>query len=116
VEPHNERRKEPRLVTNLPVMVTVLGIHPQEAISGQVLDMSGGGVLLGLRVSVPCGSPVKVEGDDMLLLGEVCRSEADAEQYRVAVIIRHFVDGLAELERMNAALLDRQPSATPIER
>ena len=124
----NDRRKEARTVTDAPVTVTVLATGQpetrQDGISGRILDMSGSGLLLGLPAAVPCGSPVKIEGSDMLLLGEVCRTESNpgpgAKEYRVGVTVRHSLSRLAQLESLNRALLghDRDPvfpAPTPLE-
>src|SRR5258706_15849844 len=66
-----ERRREDRLPANSTVAVTVLDVEPHRTMSGMVRDISNHG--LGLKVPSPiaCGSPVKVEGDNILLLGEV---------------------------------------------
>jgi len=106
----------------MPVSVRILGLSPHDAIPGWVLDVSGSAVKLGLPRAVPCGSPVRIEGDDMLLLGEICRCGAEGELYGAAVQIRHCLSGLAQLERLNAALLGRKrpaekmPALEPVER
>jgi PilZ domain len=74
-----ERRKEPRLKANQPVIVSSCGLMPMPQISGRTLDMSGSGLQLRLPNPIPCGSPVKVESDHMVLMGEVTRCQYDAE-------------------------------------
>lgn len=111
MNPQNERRKEPRLITSTPVTITVLGTPPQDPICGQLLNISGSGMLLRLPQAVPANSPVKIEGNDALFLGEVCRCDSDADRYLVAVQVRHSLGGLAQLERLNAQLLGFAPVA-----
>ncbi len=59
-------------------MVTALGLLGMPPMCGRALDMSGSGLKLRLPNPLPCGSPVKVETQHMVLLGEVRRCEGDA--------------------------------------
>ncbi len=67
-----ERRREDRLLANSTVAVTVLDAEPHRTMSGIVRNISNHGLGLKVPWSIACGSPVKVEGDNILLLGEVC--------------------------------------------
>jgi PilZ domain len=84
-----ERRKEPRLKANQPVMVTALSLIGMPPISGRVLDMSGSGLQLRLPTPVPCGSSVKVESPHMTMLGEVSRCQDDGNDFIVVLQILH---------------------------
>lgn len=105
-------------------MVTVLGPAQQPSIPGRVTDMSG----IGLRVKIPLpiayGALVRVEGDDMLILGEVCRAQrirsladrsAAAEEggYEVGVEIAQALASLSSLERFHRALLGNPRGSGP---
>ncbi len=87
------------------VTVTVLGILKQPPMAGRVLDMSGGGLRLFVPMPIPCGSPVKVEGDNMLVLGEACRSAPARGAYDVGLAVSHSLGSLAELALSNRTLL-----------
>jgi hypothetical protein len=93
-----EHRKEPRLKANQSVIVTALGLMPP--MSGRVLDMSGSGLRLRLPNPVPCGSPVKVESQRMMMLGEVSRCEGEAEGYAVGLMLIHTSPIAAKLGRV----------------
>ena len=82
-----ERRKEPRLKANQPVMVTSLAMMGMPPMSGCVLDMSGSGLQLRLPNPVPCGSSVKVESQHVTMLGEVSRCQDNREDFIVIVRI-----------------------------
>lgn len=99
-----ERRGEPRQIADIPVLVTVLGIEEQP-IRGRIVDISGRGVLVEMISPVACGLPVRVEGEDSLMLGEVCRCEAQGKRFRVALQVRHRLNALRTLERLNRILL-----------
>jgi hypothetical protein len=99
-----ERRGEIRYKVSDPVSVTVLDPPGQTALSGVLVDIAGSGMCLDLSSAVPCGTPVKVETDSMLLLAEVRRCEQRGESYRVALAIEHGLD-LAVLRQLNRALM-----------
>lgn len=84
-----ERRKEPRLKANQPVMVTAIGMLGMSPMSGRVLDTSGSGLRVLLPNPVPCGSSVKVETQHMVMIGEVCRCEQDQLAYCVGLMLFH---------------------------
>lgn len=109
VDMQYERRHAPRLPADMPVTVTVLGSNA-DPLSGIALNQSGTGLLVSVGEPVGCGTPVRIEGNDMLLLGEVCRCEKSGQDYRLAVKIRHCLSGMKELDRLNRALLG---DATP---
>lgn len=75
------------------------------SLTGRVVDMSGSGLRLVLPGPIPCGSPVKVEGDNMLVLAEVCRTEFACGAYDVGLAVSHALGSLTELDRLSRALL-----------
>lgn len=86
-----ERRRELRLPADCPAVITVLGIDPPWTIRGTVADLSGRG--LGLKASSPIAlhSPVKVESDDLLLLGEVCRCQAVGDDFSLGLQVQEWL-------------------------
>jgi hypothetical protein len=114
-----ERRREPRFAADARVMVTVLGAVKQPPMPGRVANMAGRGLLLRVPSPIVCGAAVKVEGDDMLLLGEVCRSRPaeacragaaghlDEAGYEVALKISQGLASLSSLERFHRVLLGK---------
>jgi hypothetical protein len=100
-----DTRRERRLPANTPVTITVLGILGEPKAVGTVLDMSGSGLRLRLPMPIPCGAPVKLETDDMLMLGEVVRCEPQGQSYSVGLSLSHSLAALSDLERLNRALL-----------
>ena len=72
-----ERRKEPRLKVSTTVQLKVLdrmaGPSMGRSIDAEVVDISGSGMRLRMRVPVPCGAPVEVDDHHLMLLGEICR-------------------------------------------
>lgn len=87
-----ERRKEPRLAVDMSVTVTALGTGASSETCGRVKDMSGHGLRIAAAMPLPKGSTVKVEGDRMLLLADVCRCEPDAGEYSLALKVTEWLD------------------------
>src|SRR5271156_6885889 len=103
-----ERRHEARLNINVPVTVTVLGMNSEGIMQARVLDVSGKGMQVCLPLPVAPGAPVQVETEDMLFLGEACYSEAVEGGYIVGLTLSHSLTALAELDRLNRALIDEE--------
>ena len=70
-------------------MVTALGMMGMPPMSGRVVDMSGSGLQLRLPNPVPCGSPVKVESEHIVIIGEVSRCQDDDGDYIVGLMLSH---------------------------
>jgi hypothetical protein len=82
-----ERRIEPRLKANQPVIVSSFGLMQMPPSVGCTLDMSGSGLRLRLPNPIPCGSPVKVESEHMVMLGEVSRCQFEGGCYTVSLMM-----------------------------
>jgi len=82
-----KQRRESRLAANTPVKVTLLKILGEPAFSGHVIDMSGSGLRVSIPSPVPCGSQVKVEGQEMLIFSEVCRCDEQDGAYSVGLAV-----------------------------
>jgi PilZ domain-containing protein len=81
------QRRESRLAADTPVKLKVLGMLGEPTIDGCVKDMSGSGLRVSVPLPIPCGASVRVEGKEMVMLGEVCRCEPDQAGYSVGVIL-----------------------------
>jgi hypothetical protein len=106
-----ERREELRLSINVPVTVTVLGMHSDGIMKAQVLDASGKGMKVSVPLPIAAGAAVQVEAGDSLFLGEVCYSEPAEGGYIVGLTLSHSLNALAELDRLNRML--RQEEGNP---
>jgi hypothetical protein len=86
MESTNQRR-ESRLTANAPVTLTILKILGEPDLSCNVIDMSGSGLRITSAQPIPCGAEVKIEGQGMVLLGEVCRCEENEGSYSIGLMI-----------------------------
>jgi hypothetical protein len=99
-----ERRREARIRTDKPVELTVLGT---DAASGpaQAIEFSGHGLRLVIDRPIPVNAPVKVEGDDWMMLGEVCYCRQEGIHFVAGLKIDQTLDNLQELDELNRNLL-----------
>jgi hypothetical protein len=99
-----ERRREARIRADKPVELTVLG---DEESSGpaQAIEFSGHGLQLVIHRSIPVNAAVKVEGDDWMMLGEVCYCRQEGIHFVAGLKIEQTLDNLQELDELNKNLL-----------
>jgi len=107
-----ERREELRLSVDVPVTLTVLGMHSDGMMKARVVDASGKGMRLSVPLPIATGAPVQVEAGDSLFLGEVCYAEAAETGYIVGLILSHSLNALAELSRLNRKLMEEEVNST----
>src|SRR5580704_13325099 len=105
-----ERRREARIRADKPVELTVLG---NEEASGpaQVIDFSGHGLQVVLHRPIPVNSAIKVEGEDWLMLGEVCYCRQEGIHFVAGLKIDQTLDNLHELDELNKNLLSAEQKA-----
>ena len=103
-----ERRREVRIRTDKPVEVTVLGSNEASS-PAQAVEFSGHGLQLVLPQPLPVSAPVKVEGDDWMMLGEVCYCRQEGIHFVAGLKIDQTLENLTELDNLNKNLLGTQP-------
>jgi hypothetical protein len=97
-----------RFEVNEPVIVTQLASGRPHAVGGMIRDISSRGMLIKLPHFIDRNALVRVETNSMLLLAEVVRIEPEGEDFLVAIMIRHSLHDLKDLENLNRALLGRK--------
>lgn len=83
------RRAEPRIATDLPAQVQVLG--DCSTISAKVTNLSHAGLGLQLQKPVPVGAIVGIDLGYATALGEIRHCSHQIEDYRTGVHIRRFI-------------------------
>jgi hypothetical protein len=99
-----DRRSEQRLTADQLAQVTLLGASDSRFLA-RILDLSGRGMRLLVDRALSPGSLVKVEAEDVLILGEVCYSLASNPGFEVGLELQHSLIGLRELARRRTSLL-----------
>jgi hypothetical protein len=102
-----ERRREARIRTDKPVELTVLGSE-QASGPAQAVEFSGHGLQLILHRPVPVNAAVKVEGDDWMMLGEVCYCRQEGIHFVAGLKIEQTLEDLKELAELNKNLLSTE--------
>ncbi len=75
--------------------------NDDDTIQAHATQFSGRGLRLVLKQPVPVGTVVKVQGDDWLVLGEVCYCRKERSNFVVGLQLEHSLMGLLELEELN---------------
>ena len=83
----------------------MLGEAAPSPFHGRVVEMNGATVLMRTTGRAAPGTSVRIEGNDTLLLGEICALQRDNDEWIIAVRVAHSLRSLAELGRLNRALL-----------
>ena len=99
-----ERRRDVRVSLDQTVRVTALGRNRHE-MQGRAGDLSGRGIRILVPARLPAGDPVRIDLEDGLLLGEVCYCQSHDDGFMIGVHLDQALSGLAELTRLNRALL-----------
>jgi len=87
-----------RFAVDQPVVVVVLG-GTEIRETARVRNVSDAGVQLVWSRNIPAGSPVKIELDNAMALGEVVYCLAEGDQWVFGIKLEHVLNGLAELQR-----------------
>ena len=99
------QRCEPRLEADQSVWITLFG-EPDIRLPARVKNVSTRGIGLELEGPVAIGSPVKIELEDCLFLGEVIYCRQDEASFFVGVELEQALYGLTELARALGAFSD----------
>jgi|SRR5580704_10625442 hypothetical protein len=107
-----EHRREQRVPTEQPVILTVLGDLEKRLIA-TVKNASGRGLGLIASQSVPSGAALKIEIGDAIFLGEAMYCKAMENGYYIGIELNEVLSGLAALSRMAQAFNDQlEPAAS----
>jgi hypothetical protein len=72
-----------------------------------MLDLSENGMRVLLDTPVAAGSPIRVDADSCIFLGEVCYCRPDPEGgWSAGVVLEQPLDSLEDLTRLMEALMD----------
>jgi hypothetical protein len=91
-------------------MIMVLG-EGRPCMEAGVIDVSRRGLGLRLPAPLPAGSSIKIEAGDELILGEVAYCAPDHGAFHAGLTIKHRLEGMSDLHRLNRALHSGQHSA-----
>ena len=97
------RRKFPRFPTDELVAVTLLGTLPIK-MTGRVVDLSAKGLRLVLKEEVATSTPIRVDGFNTMLLGEVCYCRFEDGGWQTGVMLEHFIWNVEELTSLPVAM------------
>ncbi len=98
-----ERRRYPRIPTDEPAILTVLGPKPRR-LSGIVTDISARGIQLRLDYPVPISAPLRIDVFGTMLLGEACYSTLVDGHWHAGILLDHVVEQVEEIAVLENAM------------
>ena len=100
----SERRSDTRVKAEQELTVRNLANDTVQV--GILHDLSGSGLRATVTEEIPAGTSVRIEGPDVLLLGEVVRCTAENENFTLGVKLQHTLNGLKALQDWAQAYRD----------
>jgi hypothetical protein len=91
-----ERRREPRYAADQPVVVTILGEREIRR-PAQIKNVCCWGMAVEIDYPAPPGTPVRIEFDDGVALGESLHCREVAGSYYVGISLDQSLKSLANL-------------------
>jgi len=104
-------RSQPRLQSNEPVHITVLGEY-ETTFLGRITNWTECGLGLLTEQPAPAGAAVKLEWNNTLLLGEVCYCHPERDGFAMGVDLEHALYHTEELARLAKRLLEEDEVPT----
>jgi hypothetical protein len=105
-----EQRGEPRIDAEQTVRVITLGEQSEE-LPARIANLSGTGLRLLVDRHIPAGVTLRIEWDQIPLLGEVCYCQSVDGGYAIGVELEHALLHTRDLARLARELLgDVDPS------
>jgi hypothetical protein len=100
---HTDQRQAHRQPSNESAIVSVLGT-PDQAVRGEILNISKGGTQLHLDEPLPVGSLISIAYNDNYLLGEVIYCHQKQRRWLVGIQVEHALFGVTAIAAiMNTA-------------
>lgn len=107
-------RSEPRFSSLAPTNASLRilddgsGSRGRAAQPVEVVNLSGSGLRLRATQAQPAGTLVRIDCDDVMLLGEVCYCEPEGSQYAMGVRLEHSLVHTESLERLRKRFIEEE--------
>jgi hypothetical protein len=89
------------------IRLNVLGGTSPTAMSAQIVRMAGRRAQLRTNEALTCGTAVKLEMEDSLLLGEVSACSKENGQFLALIEVREAIPSMSDLARLISAVMDQ---------
>lgn len=97
---------EIRYQPDQPILLTVLGGAAPRQMPARMVQMSGRRAQLCMSEAIACGTPLKIQTDDSMLLGEVSACGADMGSFFALVEIQDAIPSMSALAKLVAAVMN----------
>ena len=86
-----------------PLQVNLL--TSRELLDGHIVNLAGRVATIAVRRPVAFGSPLRIDFDDCMILGEASACESGPESYLVKVDVRDAIPVMSDLARLVSAVM-----------
>jgi hypothetical protein len=93
-----------------PIRLNVLGSSPRP-VAAKVVQMSGKRIEVSTGEAIPCGTAIKIEMEDSLLLGEITACAPGQGEFRALVVVREAIPSMSNLARLVSAVMNEGRTA-----
>lgn len=97
-----DRRREPRFDCNQQGRLVIL--DTDESLEVTIVNLSGRGMQLRLKRSIPISTAVRIDYADNLLLGDICYCRVEGDDTTCGVRLSHSLLGPATLANLSRQL------------
>ena len=94
-----------------PLQITVL--DSRELLQGHIVQIAGRAATFSLHRPLAFGSPIRIDFDDCMLLGEVSSCEGRTKEYVIRVDVCDAIPVMSDLARLVSAVMTRGRGAAP---
>jgi len=103
-----DRRREHRFVTDQSVELVILGSEPgaDVRLPSRLLNLSGRGLTLLSTRQIPSGTPLRVNVNDTVLLGELCHCTKAEGGYLCGVRLEQALTSVGDLSQLMTAVVE----------
>lgn len=108
-----DRRSTPRTDNVRPVQLVLLG-DQETKVEVMLQDLSEGGAKIKTPFPIRAGSPVRLDVDDSILLGEAVYCAQDTSGCFVGLQFEQCLGRVSDLQHLVDALLGTQPRPAPV--
>ncbi len=110
-----DRRSEPRVEINQTAELTILG-EPDRKVTALLKNLSGRGLSVLTDCAIPLGTPVRLDVNDSVMLGEICYCASTSEGLICGIQLEQALHSVADLTRLVARLMMEDTGSRPASR
>jgi hypothetical protein len=107
-------KRQYNLLEGQQIRLTILGSEEWSG-DGRLLQVNTGTVSVQCTTGIPMGAALRIDADDVLLLGECRRCELDGSQFRAEVGLKQIIPSMSNLAKLVSAICGATPGRVVVQ-